>query len=135
MPGPGVRIDRDLSEMPLADREKACNAVAALVKYRRFLPLGGQGGLLLDMAERWRDDVRESIPAGPIGSVGRGSEYLPLDQATSGELGSLSAAVTALLGWIDFMDDPGLVKLLDELAKGISSQQDERRPKAARSAS
>lgn len=131
MPGPGVRTDRDLSELPLADKQKAWEAVDALVKYRRFLP---PGALLLNMAERWRDDVRDSAAVDPVASVGRGTAYLPLDQATSGELDSLLAAVTALLGWTDFMDDPELWKLLDELDKAIRSQQEERRPKAARKA-
>jgi hypothetical protein len=95
-----------------------------LVRFKGYL---SPGGLLLMLIGRFRDDVLDVLGAEPEPPPKRGPERCSLDELTSTELDTLSAAAGFLADrFTDFMDDPALPRLLGEFRDALNVQKEER---------
>jgi hypothetical protein len=83
--------------------------------------------MLVMLAGRWRDDLRDALKMEPLERAYRGRESQSFDELTSTELGTVSFAADILLDrFVPFMDDPELSKLLRELCGLLDDQKAER---------
>jgi hypothetical protein len=99
-------------------------SAGTLVRFKGYLP---PGGLLLMLTGRFRDDVLDALGAEPELPPKRGTERCSLDELTSTELDTLSAAVGFLADrFSGFMDDPALPRLLQEFRDALNVQKEER---------
>jgi hypothetical protein len=75
--------------------------------------------MLVMLAGRYRDDIREALETEELPPAFQGREHRPLDELTSVELGSLSGAVVILLRdrFIGCMGDPAFAPMLREFAE------------------
>jgi hypothetical protein len=115
---------RSLTEMSPDELHVAHDAAAALLRFRDYAP---PGGLLVMLAGKFRDDVRDVLEMEPEPPVFRGRDRRSLDELTSVELDTIAGATGILLGrFASYMDDPALVPLLRELRDSLNVQKSER---------
>jgi hypothetical protein len=121
---PKVRPMRSLTELPTDALQVARDAADTVIRFRAFLP---PGGLLVMLAGRLRDDVREALELEPVEAAYRGRERRSLDELASVELDTLAGSVGILLNkFVPYMDDPALAPLLRELRGALDEQKAER---------
>jgi hypothetical protein len=116
---------RSLAELPADVLQVARDAADTLVRLRGYLP---PGGMLVMLAGRFRDDVREALEMEPLPRAYRGRERRSLDELTSVELDTVAGAASILLQdrFTSRMDDPALAPLLRELGGAVDQQKAER---------
>jgi hypothetical protein len=116
---------RSLTELPADVLQVARDAADVLIRFREYLP---PGGMLVMLAGRLRDDVREALEMEPLPRAYRGRERRSLDELTSVELDTVAGAASILLQarFMDCMDDPALAPLLRELNGALDEQKAER---------
>jgi hypothetical protein len=114
-----------LTELPDDALLVARDACDVLIRFRAYLP---PGGMLVMLAGRYRDDVREALEMEELPPAFQGREHRPMDELTSLELGPLSGAVVILLQhrFTGCVDDPALAPLLRELRGALDEQKAER---------
>jgi hypothetical protein len=100
------------------------DAVDVLLRFRAFTP----GPMLVMLAGRFRDDLREDHDMNRLEPVYRGREHSPLDELISIELDSLSGAVDILLQdrFTGQMDDPALPAMLRGFLAQLELEKAER---------
>jgi hypothetical protein len=115
---------RSLAEMTPDELHVAHDAAAALLRFREYAP---PGGLLVMLAGKFRDDVRDVLEMEPEPPAYRGRDRRSLDELTSVELDTVAGATGILLDrFAPFMDDPALPRLLTEFRNALSVQKAER---------
>jgi hypothetical protein len=116
---------RSMTDLPADALQVARDAADVLIRFRGYLP---PGGMLVMLAGRLRDDVREVLDMESLPRAYRGRERRSLDELTSVELDTLAGAVSILLQdrFTDCMDDPALAPLLRELSGALDEQKTER---------
>jgi hypothetical protein len=116
---------RSLAELPADVLQVARDAADTLIRFREYLP---PGGMLVMLAGRLRDDVREALEMEPLPRAYRGRERRSLDELTSVELDTVAGAASILLQdrFTTCMDDPALAPLLRELHRALDGQKAER---------
>jgi hypothetical protein len=116
---------RSLAELPADVLQVARDAADTLIRFREYLP---PGGMLVMLAGRLRDDVREALEMEPLPRAYRGRERRSLDELTSVELDTVAGAASILLQdrFTNCMDDPALAPLLRELHRALDGQKAER---------
>jgi hypothetical protein len=113
-----------VTNLPLDDLRDAGDAVETLIEFRDHLP---PGGMLLMLAGRFRDDLRELLGMPALGRVTRGPVRKTLGDLTDGGLDRLDRALGTLLGrYTRYVDDPELISLLGELHGAVSAKLAER---------
>jgi hypothetical protein len=107
-----------LTELSLDELRVAGDATETLIDLRAYLP---PDGMLIMLAGRFRDDIREELRMKPLAHASRGSERKTLDDLTAQEATMLSKVVATLLDrFAPFMEDPELPKLLRELRQKLT---------------
>jgi hypothetical protein len=115
---------KSLAEMTPDELHVAHDAAAALLRFRDY---AAPGGLLIMLAGKFRDDIRDVLEMEPEPRVFRGRERRSLDELTSVELDTVAGATGILLDrFASFMDDPALPRLLTEFRDSLSQQRSER---------
>jgi hypothetical protein len=115
---------RSLTEMSPDELHVAHDAAAALLRFRVCSP---PGGMLVMLAGKFRDDVRDVLELELEPPAHRGRDHRSLDELTSVELDTVAGATGILLGrFASYMDDPALVPLLRELRDSLNVQKSER---------
>ena len=115
---------RSISQLSIADLRVAGDATETLIDFRAYLPTGG---MLVMLAGRWRDDIREALGVRPVEPAYRGSEVKPLNEMPDQEFDQLAKAIGVLVGrFTSAMEDPMLPKLLRELKSSLDTQETER---------
>jgi hypothetical protein len=113
-----------ISQLSIADLRVAGDATETLIDFRAYLPTEG---MLVMLAGRWRDDIREALGVRPVERAYRGSEVKPLDEMPDLEFDQLAKAVGVLVGrFMAAMEDPVLPKLLRELESSLDTQETKR---------
>jgi hypothetical protein len=104
---------RSLTELPIADLRVAGDAVETVIEFGAYLP---PGEMLVMVAGRFRDDIREQLRVPHLEPAHRGTEVKPLDNLGSADRYRFAEAVGILVGrFTPFMDDPELITLLSDL--------------------
>jgi hypothetical protein len=104
---------RSLTELPITDLRVAGDAVETVIEFRAYLP---PGEMLVMVAGRFRDDIRELLRVPRLEPAHRGTEVKPLDNLESADLRRTAKAVGTLVGrFTPYMDDPELIALLSDL--------------------
>jgi hypothetical protein len=105
-----------LSDLPMDHLRAAGDAIETVIDFRAYLPTDG---MLIILAGRFRDDIREELGVPPLNPAGRGPERKPLDDLEDADLDRLFEALVILNGhFTRYMDDPELPKCLaDVLAR------------------
>jgi hypothetical protein len=102
-----------ITELSTAELRDAGDAVETLIAFRDYLP---PGGMLLMLAGKWRDDIRELLGMPPLERVSRGAERESLKALADAELDRLAGAVILLTdAFTRYMDDPELPRHLTDL--------------------
>jgi hypothetical protein len=115
---------RSLTGMTPDELQEAYRAADTLLRFRVYLP---PGGLLVMLAGKFRDDVRDVLEMEPQPPAYRGRDRRSLDELTSAELDTVAGATSILLDrFARYMDDPALVPLLRELRDSLDVQKSER---------
>lgn len=115
---------RSITELPIADLREAGDAAETLIELRAYLP---PEELLVMLAGRFRDEIREALEMRRLKPACRGPEGKPLDELTSSEFERLVRAVDVLVNhFTPFMDDPELIPLLSGLHELLRIQSVER---------
>ena len=116
---------RSLAELPVDALKVAHDATETVLRFRAYLP---PGGLLVMLAGKFRDDIREARDMETLPRAYRGRDRLTLDELTSIELDTLAGAVVILLQrrFTDAMDDPELSAQLNGLRDALDEQKAER---------
>jgi hypothetical protein len=116
---------RSLTELPVDALQVAHDAAETVLRFRAYLP---PGGLLVMLAGKFRDDIRDAREMEPLPRAYRGRDRLTLDELTSIELDTLAGAVGILLQrrFTDAMDDPELSAQLLGLSDALDEQKAER---------
>ena len=108
-----------LTELSTAGLRDAGDAVETVIEFRDYLP---PGGMLLMLAGRWRDDIRELLKVPPLERVSRSPERKKFDDLKAAELDRLFEAVLMLNGrFTGYMDDPELVRRLADVLAQVGS--------------
>ena len=103
-------LPKPLTELSRDDLRVVLAAVETLIEFRDYLP---PGGMLLMLAGRFRDDIRELLGMATLGRVSRGPERKMLSAMDDADLARLSRAVVVLHPeYEDYIDDPEMVRLL-----------------------
>jgi hypothetical protein len=120
-----VHAMRSFAELPADALQVARDAADVLIRFRGYLP---PGGMLVMLAGRLRDDVRDVLEMEPLPRAYRGRERRSLDELTSVELDTLFGAVCILLQsrFAGCFDDPALAPLLREFLDDLNGQKAER---------
>jgi hypothetical protein len=107
---------RTIADLPKDDLRVAGDAIETVIEFRAYLPTDG---MMIILAGRFRDDIREELGVPPLTPAGRGPERKLLDDMEDADLGRLLEAVLILNGrFTGYMDDPELPKCLaDVLAR------------------
>jgi hypothetical protein len=102
-----------LAELPIADLRVAGDAVETVIEFRAYLP---PGEMLVMVAGRFRDDIRELLRVPRLEPAHRGAEVKPLDSLESADLYRTAKAVGVLVGrFTPYIEDPELITLLSDL--------------------
>jgi hypothetical protein len=110
-----------LSELSKAKLRDAGDAIETVIEFRDYLP---PGGMLLMLAGRWRDDIRELLDMPPLERVSRGKHRKPLGSLEPEDLERLAQAVILLVGSLTgYMDDPELSSRLTDLLGTLAFEQ------------
>jgi hypothetical protein len=101
------------------------DAVDTLLRFRASTP----GPMLVMLAGRFRDDLREDHDMDRLPPAYRGTVRLPPDELTSVELDSLHGALGILLQgrFMGHMDDPALPAMLRGFLAQLDTEKAERR--------
>jgi hypothetical protein len=119
-----MRFIRSITELPVAELRVAGDAIETLIDLRAYLP---PGGMLIMLAGRWRDDIRDALEMKPLPRAYRSDETKQLDELGAEQFGRLAGAVGILLDrFAPFMDDPELGRLLRVLRGLLNDQKAER---------
>lgn len=104
---------RSLAELPIDDLRTAGDAIETVIEFRDYLP---PAEMLVMLAGRFRDDIREMLAVPRLEPASRGTEVRSLDELENAELYRAAKAVGVLTGrFTPFMDDPELIALLSGL--------------------
>jgi hypothetical protein len=115
---------RTITELSTEELRVVGDAVETVIDLRAYLPTDG---MLIMLAGRFRDDIREELGVPPLKPAGRGSEPKQLDELGDDELDRLATAVSTLMGRFGpFMEDPALVTLLGDLHARLTMRVFER---------
>ena len=102
-----------ITELPTADLRAAGDAIETLIDLRAYLP---PSGMLIMLAGKLRDDIRDMLQVRPLEPAERGPEVKLLGDLEDTDLDRLDKAVGVLLGrFTRFMDDPEMQPLLTAL--------------------
>lgn len=108
-----ARSMRSSTELPMSDLRDAGDAIETVIELADYLP---PGGMMLMLASRLRNDIREALKMPTLGRVKRGPARKPLDDLKTEDLERLHKAVGLLVGRCrQLIDDPELVALLSKL--------------------
>ena len=108
-----------LTELSTAELRDAGDAAETLIEFAEYLP---PGGMLLMLAGKFRDDIRELLRMPPLARVSRGLGRKTVDGLENAELGRLTKAVNTLLGHFEpHLQDPEMVRLLGTVLDGSGS--------------
>ena len=108
-----------LTELSTAGLRDAGDAVETVIEFRDYLPADG---MLLMLAGRWRDDIRELLGMPPLGPVKRGPKIKAIEGITDSDLDRLFEAALMLNGrFTGYMDDPELVRRLSDVLAQVGS--------------
>jgi hypothetical protein len=106
-----------LTELSTAELREAGDAAETLIEFAEYLP---PGGMLLMLAGKFRDEIRELLRMPPLARVSRGLGRKALDGLENAELYRLTKAVNTLLGHFEpYLQDPEMVRLLATVLDGI----------------
>jgi hypothetical protein len=112
---------RSLTELSIDDLRTAGDAIETVIEFRENLP---PGELLVMLAERFRDDIREVLKMKPPERAHCGQEIKALADLEAGALDRLTQAVDVLLGrFARFMEDPELTVQLGSLRGMLAKHQ------------
>ena len=115
---------QSITELPTPDLRNAGDAIETLIELRTYLP---PDGMLVMLAGRLRDDIRDMLGMKPLERVDRGSEVKPLGDLPGTDLDRLDKAVGVLLWrYTRFMDDPELLALLTALQPQLPAESSRR---------
>jgi hypothetical protein len=105
------------TELSTADLRTAGDAIETVIEFRDYLP---PGGMLLMLAGRWRDEIRELLAMPTLDRVSRGPDHKRLSTMDDADLYRLAEAVILLVGaFTGSMDDPELPRQLKDLLGSI----------------
>jgi hypothetical protein len=114
-----------LTELSTADLRDAGDAVETLIDFRDYLP---PGGMLLMLAGKFRDDVRELLRMPPVGRVSRSRERKHFKSMEDADLDRLGKAVAILNSrFSPCMDDPELARLIGSVLGELAFEKAARR--------
>lgn len=106
-----------LTELPTDNLRIAGDAIETVIEFRDYLP---PGGMLVMLAGRWRDDIRELLSVPPLDRVSCGPDRKKLSAMEDADLYRLAEAVILLVGaFTGSMDDPELPRQLNDLLSTI----------------
>jgi hypothetical protein len=106
-----------LSDLPMDHLRAAGDAIETVLDFRACLPTDG---MLIMLAGRWRDDIREELGVPPLNPASRGPERKRLDDLEDADLDRLFEAVLILNGrFTGYMDDPELLKCLADVLSRV----------------
>ncbi len=115
---------RHLTDLPIADLRVAGDAVETLIDFRAYLP---PEGMLIMLAGKFRDDIRDALGMKRLEPAYRGGEIRSLGSLTTVALDQLAKAAGVLLGrFTPFIDDPELITLLSGLHETLRIQTSKR---------
>lgn len=115
---------RQLTDLPIADLRVAGDAAETLIDFRAHLP---PEGMLVMLAGKFRDDIRDALGMKRLEPAYRGTEVRPLGGLTGAALDRLAKAAGILLGrFTPFIDDPELITLLSGLHEMLCVQTAQR---------
>jgi len=113
-----------LTALSLDELRCAGDAAETLIEFRDYLPTDG---MLLMLAGRWRDDIRELLGVPPSERVSRGPERKKPEDMQDADLERLFASVILLVdGLKGYMDDPELPRHLSDLLEQVGAARDAR---------
>jgi hypothetical protein len=102
----------------------AGDSIETVIEFRDYLP---QGGMLLMLAGRWRDDIRELLALPTLGRATHGPERKKLSTLDESDLYRLAEAVIVLVGeFKSSMDDPELHAQLTDFLGAIVIERNTR---------
>jgi hypothetical protein len=111
-------------QMTPDELQVARDAAETLIRFRAYLP---PDAMLIMLAGRFRNDIRDVPGMGTEGRAHRGRESRSLDELTSIELDTVSGSVDMLLErFTPFMHGPELIRLLNALRDSLNAQKTER---------
>lgn len=114
-----------LTELSTAGLRDAGDAVETVIEFRDYLP---PGGMLLMLAGKFRDDIRELLGMPALGRVSRGQERTKYDSMKDAEVDRLGKAVAILNSvFAPYMDDPELVRLIRNVLAEVAFEKAGRR--------
>jgi hypothetical protein len=106
-------IMRYLTDLPIADLRAAGDATETLIEFCDYL---SPDGMLVMLAGKFRDDIREILQVKRLERAYRGTEVKPLSDLSNEQYNRLALAVGVLVGrYTLWMDDPELVAFLHGL--------------------
>ena len=109
---------RSLTELPTAELRDAGDATETLIEFRDYLP---HGGMLLMLAGRFRDDIRELLGMPSLGRVTRSQERKKYDSMKDADLDRLGKAAAILNSrFAGYMDDPELARLIGNVLAEVA---------------
>jgi hypothetical protein len=110
-----------ITQLSTDSLREAGDAIETVIEFRGYLP---QGGMLLMLAGKWRDDIRELLGMPTLDRVSRGPERKKLDTMGEADLYRLAEAVIVLVGaFKGSMDDPELPRQLTDVLGMITLER------------
>jgi hypothetical protein len=101
-----------LTDLSLGELRQMGDAVETLIEFRDYLP---RGGMLLMLAGKFRDHIRELLGMPSLGRLSRGPERKALTGLADADLVRLSKALVVLCPeCASYVDDPEMNRLLAE---------------------
>lgn len=121
----GQGLMPSLTELSTAQLRDAGDAVETLIDFRGYLL---PGGMLLMLAGKFRDDIRELLGMPPLERVSRGQERKKYDSMKDAEVDRLGKAVAILNSvFAPYMDDAELVRLIRNVLAEVAFEKAGRR--------
>jgi hypothetical protein len=110
-----------ITQLSTDSLREAGDAIETVIEFRDYLP---QGGMLLMLAGKWRDDIRELLGMTTLDRVSRRPDRQKLDGLEDGDLDRLAGAVILLVGAFKcHMDDPELPRQLTDVLGMITLER------------
>ena len=114
-----------ITQLSTDSLREAGDAIETVIEFRDYLP---QGGMLLMLAGKWRDDIREQLGVPGLDRVSRGPDHKKLSAMEDADLYRLEEAVILLVGaFTRYMDDPELPRQLKDLLGSIAFARNTRK--------
>jgi hypothetical protein len=110
-----------ITQLSTDSLREAGDAIETVIEFRDYMPFGG---MLLMLAGKWRDDIREMLGMPTLDRVSRGPDRKKLGGLEDGDLDRLAGAVILLVGaFTRYMDDPELPRQLTDVLGMITLEK------------